>query len=137
VNTSSAVLVGAMLRQRPGVGHHVRQQPGRILFRQHRLGVAPVSLCGNIAICYIGFVKPILYSAAALKSLKRHGNVAVRLKRAIEEYAADPAAHANNVTRLVGSISSRMRVGDYRVVFVETDTEIEVVKIGPRGDVYD
>jgi mRNA-degrading endonuclease RelE of RelBE toxin-antitoxin system len=30
-----------------------------------------------------------------------------------------------------------MRVGDYRVVFVETDTEIEVVKIGPRGDVYD
>jgi mRNA interferase RelE/StbE len=54
----------------------------------------------------------------------------------MEEYAADPVAHANNVTRLVGSSSSRMRVGDYRVIFVETENELSVVRIGPRGGVY-
>jgi mRNA interferase RelE/StbE len=46
-------------------------------------------------------------------------------------------AHANNVTRLVGSDASRMRVGDYRVIFVETDQELVVIRIGPRGNVYE
>jgi mRNA interferase RelE/StbE len=46
-------------------------------------------------------------------------------------------AHANNVTRLVGSAASRMRVGGYRVIFVETATDLTVVRIGPRGAVYD
>jgi mRNA-degrading endonuclease RelE of RelBE toxin-antitoxin system len=30
-----------------------------------------------------------------------------------------------------------MRVGDYRVVFVDTDAAITVTRIGPRGSVYD
>jgi len=30
-----------------------------------------------------------------------------------------------------------MRVGDYRVIFVETPTELTVVRIGPGGDIYD
>jgi mRNA interferase RelE/StbE len=53
------------------------------------------------------------------------------------EYAANPAAHANNVTRLVGSPASRMRVADYRVIFVETEQELVVTRVGPRGNVYD
>ncbi len=82
-------------------------------------------------------MKSVRYSAEALKNLRRHGNMAARIRRAIEEYAADPAAHANNVTRLVGSIFSRMRIGDFRAVFMETETAIEVERIGPRGDIYD
>jgi mRNA interferase RelE/StbE len=72
-----------------------------------------------------------------LRNLKRHGNMAARIRRAIQEYAADPTAHANNVTQLVGSSASRMRVGNYRVIFVETDAELSVVRVGPRGGVYD
>jgi mRNA interferase RelE/StbE len=82
-------------------------------------------------------MKTVRYSAEALKNLKRHGNVAARLHKAINEYAAETGAHANNVTRLVGSTSSRLRVGDYRVIFVETDAEIMVLRIGPRGCVYE
>jgi mRNA interferase RelE/StbE len=82
-------------------------------------------------------MKPVRYTTEALRSLKRHGNVAVRIRRAIEEYATDPAAHANNVTRLAGTPASRMRVGDYRVIFVETEAELSVLKVGPRGGVYD
>jgi mRNA interferase RelE/StbE len=82
-------------------------------------------------------MKAVRYTTEALRTLKRHGNMAVRIRRAVEEYAADPAAHVNNVTKLVGSSSSRMRVGDYRVIFVETETELLIVRVGPRGSVYD
>ena len=81
-------------------------------------------------------MKTVRYTTEALRNLKRHGNMAARLRRAMVEYAADPAAHANNVTPLVGSSSSRMRVGDYRVIFVETDTELSIIRVGPRGSVY-
>jgi mRNA interferase RelE/StbE len=80
-------------------------------------------------------MKTVRYTTEALRSLKRHGNAAVRIRRAVEEYATDPAAHANNVTRLVGSSASRMRVGDDRVIFVETEAELSVLKVGPRGGV--
>jgi mRNA-degrading endonuclease RelE of RelBE toxin-antitoxin system/DNA-binding XRE family transcriptional regulator len=81
-------------------------------------------------------MKAIRYSAASAKSLRRYRNVAERLRRTVAEYAADPAAHANNVVQLVGSPIKRIRVGDYRILFEETESEIIVLKIGPRGDVY-
>ncbi len=82
-------------------------------------------------------MKTVRYSAQAIANLKRYGNMTARVRKAMNEYAADPAAHANNVTRLVGSPASRMRVADYRVIFVETEQELVVTRIGPRGDVYD
>ncbi len=63
--------------------------------------------------------------------------MAGRLLEAISDYATAPSAHANNVTRLVGSPAGRLRVGDFRIVFEETETEIIVTKIGPRGSIYD
>ena len=41
------------------------------------------------------------------------------------------------MTQLVGSDAYRLRVGDYRVVFYFTETTVEIVKIGPRGSVYE
>ncbi len=82
-------------------------------------------------------MKAVQYSQAASKALRRHGNMQARILAAVRGYAANPLAHANNVTPLVGSPFKRMRVGDYRVIFAETDTAITVVKIGPRGDVYE
>lgn len=77
------------------------------------------------------------YTADAAKALRRHGNMAARIRKALADYAADPAAHANNVRQLVGSAAKRMRVGDFRVVFEEAGGEIVVTKIGPRSSVYD
>ena len=82
-------------------------------------------------------MKTVRYSPDALKSLRRYGNVAARARKAIEEYAAETGAHANNVTRLVGSMACRRRVGDFRVIFEENDTDMVVTKFAPRGDVYD
>lgn len=82
-------------------------------------------------------MKVVIWTADAAKDLKRHGNMAARIRKAIADYAADASAHANNVTRLVGAPASRMRVGDFRVIFVETEQTITVTRIGPRGGVYD
>ena len=82
-------------------------------------------------------MKPVRYTADAAKSLRKHGNMAPRLRKAMADYARDPMAHANNVTQLVESKAKRMRVGDFRMLFEETEEEIIVTKIGPRGDVYD
>lgn len=77
----------------------------------------------------------ILPSAA--KALRRHRQDADRILAKIEEYATIPTALANNVSRLAGSSALRLRVGDYRVIFEETDTEIVVTKVGPRGSIYE
>jgi mRNA interferase RelE/StbE len=82
-------------------------------------------------------MKTVRYSPDAVKDLKRHGNVAIRIRKAIEEHAAETGAHANNVTRLVESTGSRLRVGAFRVIFEESETDIVVTKIAPRGNVYD
>jgi mRNA interferase RelE/StbE len=81
-------------------------------------------------------MKKVNYTADAAKDLKRHGNMAGRLRKAISDYAANPQSHANNIKPL-GERGARLRVGDYRIIFDETDTEILITKIGPRGDVYD
>ena len=82
-------------------------------------------------------MKDVQFTRQAIADMKRYGSVSARMRKAIDEYAANPAAHANNVTQLVGSDSSRMRIGDYRVIFVETDQTITVTRMGPRGNVYD
>ncbi len=63
--------------------------------------------------------------------------MAERARKVIGEYAIDGTAHANNVTPLIGLAGKRMRIGDFRMVFEETETEIIVTKFAPRGDVYD
>ena len=82
-------------------------------------------------------MKTVAYSRDAAKDLHRHGNMAARVRAAIRAYAGDQRSHANNVTQLVGSPAKRLRVGDFRVIFDETETTITVTKIGPRGGVYD
>lgn len=94
-------------------------------------------LVPSIANSYITAMTTVRYHPDAIKSVKRHGNVASRICRAIEEYAAETGAHANSVTRLVGSTARGLRVGDFRVIFEESGTEIFVTQIAPRGGAYD
>lgn len=74
---------------------------------------------------------------SAASALRKHRNAATLIREKIDAYAADPASLANNVTELPGASLKRLRVGDFRVLFDETATEIVVTKIGPRGSIYD
>ena len=81
-------------------------------------------------------MRAVRYTSGAARDLLRHGNMAARIRKVVAEYA-ETGAHANNVTRLVGSGASRLRVGDFRVVFEEDEVVLLVTKIGPRGSVYE
>jgi mRNA interferase RelE/StbE len=83
-------------------------------------------------------MKRIQYSKAALKTLRRiPANEARRIRLKIEQYAADPASQAQNVRKLQNREGFRLRVGDWRVIFADDGTVIDVIAIGPRGGIYE
>ena len=43
---------------------------------------------------------------------------------------------AGNVRRLTGRPGARLRIGNWRVIFVETTTALEIRAVGHRRDIY-
>ncbi len=81
----------------------------------------------------------IEYSKAARKTLKTMPrNTATLIMEKVEALAVDPFAPNNNVRRLTNHPGYRLRVGDWRVVYLvhEQALLIAVVRIAPRGEVY-
>ena len=72
----------------------------------------------------------------AIAAMRKHRNMATRIAEKLAAYAENPASIANQVTELRGGLGKRLRVGDFRVLFEETATEIIVSDIGPRGAIY-
>jgi mRNA interferase RelE/StbE len=81
-------------------------------------------------------MKNVIYSREAAEALKTYRNRAKLIVSEIDAYAADPASQVANV-RGLNFTGFRFRVGQFRVIFVETDTDITVVDIGPRGRICD
>jgi mRNA interferase RelE/StbE len=84
-------------------------------------------------------MKAVIYSRDALKTLRRMpDNVATNIRAKIEQYAADPASLANNVTSLKAEPGMfRLRVGDWRVLFSESGEVVAVIRVAARGPVYE
>ena len=61
--------------------------------------------------------------------------MANRIVAKVEDYAADPASQANNVTALKGREGIRLRIGDWRVI-MHDGVVLAVLEIGPRGGIY-
>ena len=79
-------------------------------------------------------MKKVIYTSDAFKDLQKLRSQAGRIMAKIAAFAERGEGKA---TDLVGKKSKRLRVGDFRVIFVEAGDEITIVKIGPRGSVYD
>jgi mRNA interferase RelE/StbE len=60
-----------------------------------------------------------------------------RVRGKIALYASDPDALGNNVKRLSGSPWLRLRVGDWRIIMDDRGSVLAILKIGPRGSIYD
>ena len=83
-------------------------------------------------------MKQIAFSRDALKSLSRMpANTAKLIREKIDQYARNPRSLANNVLKLQDRPGFRLRVGDWRVIFDETATTMNVQAIRPRGGAYD
>ena len=65
-------------------------------------------------------------------------NTARLIMEKIEALAADPFVQNNNVRKLTNHPGYRLRIGDWRVVYLvhEQALLIAVVRIAPRGEVY-
>jgi mRNA interferase RelE/StbE len=83
-------------------------------------------------------VKEVRYSKDAIRTLRRMPRpTAERIRDKVAAYAADPASQAADVRALRSEPGVlRLRVGDLRVTF-EDGAVIAVIRIGPRGGVYD
>jgi mRNA interferase RelE/StbE len=57
-----------------------------------------------------------------------------RIHQALRDLADDPPS--GDIVKLQGVDGYRRRVGDYRIVFDITETEVIVYKIAPRGQAY-
>jgi mRNA interferase RelE/StbE len=82
----------------------------------------------------------VTFTKQALRTLRRMPKTTVNLIREkIDTIALDPYAPHNNVTKLVGRPGYRLRVGDWRVIYELQDEQLVmlVIKIGPRGEIYE
>lgn len=84
-------------------------------------------------------MKMITYGKGAVKTLRRMpANVSALIISKIEQFAENPAALGNNLKALQGRPGEfRLRVGDWRVIMTEAGEIVAVIRIGPRGSVYE
>jgi mRNA interferase RelE/StbE len=84
-------------------------------------------------------VRRVEFSRQAAKTLMRiDAATSARIRQKVQQLAADPASLSNNITPMKGGEGLfRLRVGDWRVIYTETLAIVSVIRIGPRGDVYD
>jgi len=81
-------------------------------------------------------VKQITNTRAAIKVLRATPrNMADWIAAKVEDYAANAALQANNITALKGREGIRLRVEELRVIVLD-EIVLAVLEIGPRSGVY-
>ena len=80
-------------------------------------------------------MKPIVFTPASTRQwFKLAPDVRRRIDSRLTEFAT---SGKGDVKRLKGREGSRLRVGDWRVIFYEEDGSIVVVAVGHRREIYD
>jgi mRNA interferase RelE/StbE len=72
--------------------------------------------------------------ASTRQWVKLAAHVRQRIDRRLMEFAA---SGKGDVKRLKGRQGSRLRVGDWRVIFYEENDSIVIVAVGHRREIYD
>ncbi len=82
----------------------------------------------------------VSYTAEAVRSLSRMDpRIAKRIRSKVLALARDPNAPNNNIKKLTGVEGFRLRVGDWRVVYVlrHQALSVIVIRVGHRSEVYE
>ena len=78
----------------------------------------------------------LVYTKKAIDDIQKLDIVAKkRIKKKMEECAADPFLYAKKLTNSVMS-SYRWRIGNYRVAFDVDEDKIVVLRVGHRRETY-
>jgi mRNA-degrading endonuclease RelE of RelBE toxin-antitoxin system len=82
-------------------------------------------------------MKAVVFEKPARQALKKMPRpTTVRIVEKIEQYARHPESLAQRVKALVGDHRRRLRVGDWRVLFIENAKTITVLDVRSRGSAY-
>ena len=77
----------------------------------------------------------ILYEKEVLKELdKLESSVSRRIIKKIDEMSENPSSY--DIKKLKISDDYRLRVGDYRIIFIFDKNLIKILKIGHRKNIY-
>jgi mRNA interferase RelE/StbE len=80
-------------------------------------------------------MKDISFTTAATRQwLKLSADIRKRIDAKLTIYAKDGLG---DVKRLKGRAGCRLRVGDWRVIFIEDKASIIIVAVGNRRDIYE
>lgn len=80
-------------------------------------------------------MKRVVFTSAGTRQwVKLAAQIRQRIDARLTEFATNGAG---DVKRLKGRRGSRLRVGDWRVVFYEEGDTIVIVAVGHRREVYD
>jgi mRNA interferase RelE/StbE len=80
-------------------------------------------------------VKAISFTTASTRQwLKLSPDIRKRVDAKLTTYAA---SGSGDVKRLKGIAGYRLRIGDWRVIFIEDARSITVVAVGNRKEIYD
>lgn len=82
----------------------------------------------------------VVFTKQAVRNLRKTPKQMVLvIREKVAQIATDPYAQHSNVAKLVGRPGYRLRVGDWRVIYELHDGQMVllVIKIGPRGEVYE
>jgi mRNA interferase RelE/StbE len=83
---------------------------------------------------YFG-MRPIVFTATSARQwAKLSSDVRRRIDARLTEFAT--TGHGD-VKRLKGRVGSRLRVGDWRMIFYEDQGTIVVAAVGHRREIYD
>ncbi len=80
-------------------------------------------------------MKRITYTVLATRQLRKlPANIRERVIEKLHRYAE---TGAGDVKALTGQPGARLRIGDYRAIFVETADTISIRAVGHRRDIYE
>ena len=80
-------------------------------------------------------MKDISFTATATRQwLKLSADIRKRIDAKLTVYATNGSG---DVKRLKGRAGCRLRIGDWRVIFIEEKASIIIVAVGNRRDIYD
>lgn len=84
---------------------------------------------------YFERMKEVVFTPGATRQwMKLATDTRKRIDAKLMVYAENGSG---DVKRLKGSAGCRLRVGDWRVIFIEERASIVVVAVGNRRDIYD
>ncbi len=82
-------------------------------------------------------MKEVLYGRGAIKALAKISEPdRSRIVEKIDALANEPKPENLDIAKLVDQDGYRLRLGNWRVIFDESETEIRIMRVAPRGSAY-